>query len=315
MSSPADLFSRCPANPILGAGQWPYAVNSVFNPGVARLADGSTLLLCRVEDRRGHSHFTAARSRDGVGGWRVDPEPTLRADPEHYPEELYGIEDPRITYLEELAAYGVAYTAYGRCGPGVALALTEDFRSFDRLGLVLPPDNKDAALLPWRVGGRFLMLHRPMTLEGAHIWLSASPDLRHWGEPRLVLRARRGGWWDAQKIGLCAPPIETPVGWLLLYHGVRQTAAGGLYRVGLALLDLERPWLCVRRGEAWVLGPEAEYERQGDVANVVFPCGAALDPDGDTLRVYYGAADTSVALATASLAQLLAWLEESGSAP
>ena len=310
---PRDLFSRCPGNPILTAAQWPYPAHSVFNPGVARLKDGTTLLLCRVEDRRGHSHFTAARSRNGVDGWVVDPEPTLRADPARYSEERWGIEDPRVTYLEEMGTFCVAYTAYGACGPGVALALTEDFRSFERLGLVMPPDNKDAALLPCRIDGNFLMIHRPMTMEGAHIWVSASPDLRHWGQPRLVLRARKGGWWDAHKIGLSTPLIATAQGWLMLYHGVRQTAAGGIYRVGLALLDLDRPWQCLRRGDEWLFGPETGYERQGDVDNVAFPCGATLGADGDTLNLYYGAADTSIALATASLSGLLAWLEDADS--
>ena len=307
---PEGLFKRCPANPILTAAQWPYPAHSVFNPGVARLKDGTTLLLCRVEDRRGHSHLTAARSRNGVDGWVVDPEPTLRADPTRFPEERWGIEDPRITYLEELGAYGVVYTAYGKCGPGVALALTEDFSTFERLGLVLPPDNKDAALLPGRFDGKFLMVHRPMTMEGAHIWISSSPDLRHWGEPRVVLRARLEGWWDARKIGLSAPLLETPRGWLMIYHGVRQTASGGIYRLGLALLDREKPWLCRVRGDDWVFGPEAGYELLGDVGNVTFPCGAALGEDGDTLRLYYGAADTTIALATGSLREILAWLEE-----
>ena len=127
-----------------------------------------------------------------------------------------------------------------------------------------------------------------------------------------MLKARRGGWWDANKIGLSPPLIETPRGWLMLYHGVRRTAAGALYRVGLALLDLEHPERCLQRGESWVFGPEAPYELQGDVANVVFPCGTTLGADGDTLHVYYGAADTSIGVATASLSHLLAWLDANG---
>src|SRR5439155_504087 len=181
---------------------------------------------CRVGDRRGHSHLCAARSANGVDGWIIDPEPTLRADPEHYPEELWGIEDPRITFVEELGKFVIAYTAFSRGGPGVALALTEDFRRFERYGLIMQPDDKDAALLPRRIDGSFALLHRPMTDSGAHIWISFSPDLRNWGGHKLLLQARKGGWWDANKVGLSPPLIETPRGWLMLYHGVRQTAAG-----------------------------------------------------------------------------------------
>jgi len=124
------LFQRHPANPILSGKDWPYSMNSVFNAGATLLPDGSTLLLCRVEDRRGLSNLSAARSVNGVDGWQIDREPTLAPDPEQYPEEVWGIEDPRITYMPELKKYAVAYTSYSRGGPGVSLALTEDFRSF-----------------------------------------------------------------------------------------------------------------------------------------------------------------------------------------
>jgi predicted GH43/DUF377 family glycosyl hydrolase len=311
----AQLFTRYGSGPILSVGDWPYPVNSVFNAGAARLADGTTLLLCRVEDRRGHSHLCAARSADGRGGWKIDPEPTLRPDPENFPEELWGIEDPRITYLPEMKQYAVVYTSYFQGGPGVSLALTEDFRSFQRLGNIMTPEDKDAALLPHRIGGYWALVHRPVGPMGAHIWMSFSPDLRHWGSHRLILRARSGAWWDANKIGLCSPPIETERGWLMIYHGVRMNAAGCLYRLGLALFDLQTPERCLLRGDEWIFGPEAPYERHGDVDNVVFPCGQTIGPDGDTLNLYYGAADTCLALATGSIRELLQWLDKNGHPP
>jgi predicted GH43/DUF377 family glycosyl hydrolase len=307
------LFRRNERNPILTADAWPYPIHSVFNAGAARLKDGTTLLLCRIEDRRGLSHLCAARSANGIDGWRIDDSPTLQPDPEHYPEELWGIEDPRITYLEESRKYAIAYTAYGKGGPGVALAMTEDFRTFERLGVVMQPDDKDAALLPRRVDGSFALLHRPLTESGSHVWISYSPDLRNWGGHKLVLAARKGAWWDANKIGLSPPLIETPRGWLMLYHGVRVTVSGGIYRLGVALLDLDHPDHCLLRGDAWIFGPEAPYECSGDVANVVFPCGYTLGPDGDAINLYYGAADTSVALATGSIREILAWLDARGS--
>ena len=303
------LFVRHPKNPILTASDWPYPAHTVFNAGATRLKDGTTLLLCRVEDRRGHSHLCAARSQNGVDGWVIDEAPTLVPDPESHPEELWGIEDPRITFVDELGKYAVAYTAFGKGGPGVALALTEDFRTFERYGIVMQPEDKDAALLPRRIDGNFALLHRPMRDSGAHIWISFSPDLRNWGSHKLVLQARKGAWWDANKIGLSPPLIETPKGWLMLYHGVRTTCAGSLYRLGVALLALDKPEVCLARGDSWIFGPEAPYEQHGDVGNVAFPCGYTLGPDGDTIQLYYGAADTSIALATGSIRQLLSWLD------
>ena len=307
------LFRRNHANPILTAADWPYPVHTVFNAGATMLPDGTTLLLCRVEDRRGLSHLCAARSADGVGDWIIDKEPTLRADPENHPEELWGIEDPRITFVPELGRYAIAYTAFGKGGPGVSLALTEDFIHFERLGMVMQPDDKDAALLPRRIDGMFALVHRPIADSGAHVWISYSPDLRSWGGHQMMLQARRGGWWDANKVGLSPPLIETERGWLMIYHGVRSNAAGSLYRLGIALFDLEQPTQLLLRGDEWIFGPEAIYETQGDVNNVTFPCGYTIGRDGDTLNLYYGAADTSIAVATGSIREILKWLDAHGS--
>jgi predicted GH43/DUF377 family glycosyl hydrolase len=306
------LFKRHPVNPLLTAEYWPYPVNTIINAGATRLADGTTLLLCRVEDRRGVSHLCAARSRNGLDGWIIDPVPTLSPNPEKYPEENWGIEDPRITFLEDINKYAIVYTSYSQGGPGVSLTLTEDFQNFEHFGQIMPPEDKDAAILPKKIGSYWALIHRPVSPQGAHIWISYSPDLRHWGSHKLILRARRGSWWDAGKIGASTPPIETPAGWLLIYHGVKDTASGKLYRVGLALLDRESPEVCLRRGDAWIFGPETPYERFGDVNNVVFPCGYVLESDGDTVRLYYGAADTCIALATGSIRQMLDWLEQHG---
>jgi predicted GH43/DUF377 family glycosyl hydrolase len=311
----ADLLHRHVANPILTAADWPYPAHTVFNAGATLLPDGTTLLLCRVEDRRGMSHLCAARSQNGIDGWVIDAEPTLLPKPDTYPEELWGIEDPRITFVPELGKYAVAYTAFGRGGPGVSIALTEDFRRFERLGLVMQADDKDAALMPRRVHGSFALLHRPIADSGAHIWISFSPDLRTWGGHKLMLEARKGGWWDANKVGLSPPLIETPRGWLMLYHGVRHTGAGHLYRLGLALFALDEPEHCLLRGDSWIFGPSAPYECEGDVGYVAFPCGTTVGDDGDTLHVYYGAADTSIALATGSIAGMLHWLDANGSPP
>lgn len=300
-----ELFRRHPDNPVLSVKDWPYAANAVFNAAAA-IVDGRTLLLVRVEDFRGISHLTVAKSKDGVHGWEVDPQPTLKPEPAGYPEEIWGIEDPRLTWLEELQKWVVTYTAFSKGGPLVSLATTTDFRSFVRLGPVMPPEDKDAAIFPVRFDGRWAMLHRPVAKSPtipANIWLSFSPDLKHWGDHQEVIHAREGGWWDANKIGLSAPPMETKEGWLILYHGVRMTASGSIYRLGLALLDLEKPTRVIRRSQEWIFGPKAHYEREGDVDDVVFPCGWIRK--GGEILMYYGAADSCIALAAADMSKLL----------
>jgi predicted GH43/DUF377 family glycosyl hydrolase len=288
----------------------------VFNAGATLLPNGETLLLVRVEDRRGISHMTAARSHDGITNWQIDAQPTFAPSPEQYPEELWGVEDARIVYLAALDRYAVTYTAYSRAGPLVALAMTSDFRSFDRHGAIMSPEDKDAAFFPRQFGGRWALIHRPVPQTAsakANMWLSFSPDLHNWGDHALLLEARDGAWWDAGKIGLSPPPIETAEGWLIVYHGVRPTPAGALYRVGLALLDLEDPRRVLHRGDEWVIGPREPYEVTGDIPNVVFPCGAVIC-DGE-LRLYYGAADTCLGLITARLTDVLAWLRSQPGTP
>jgi predicted GH43/DUF377 family glycosyl hydrolase len=308
----SELFERYPANPILRASDWPYTVNAVFNPGVTRL-DGETLLLVRVEDRTGISHLCVARSRDGLAGWRIEPETRLLPDLGSEAER-YGIEDPRITLCGD--EHMIVYTGYSNAGPLVRLASTRDFKTFQAHGTLMPPEDKDAALFPHTFEGRWALLHRPVATQPrqmAHIWLSWSPDLHYWGDNQILLPAREGGWWDAHKVGLGPPPLLTVRGWLLLYHGVRVTAAGAVYRLGLALLEADRPQRLLARSSEWVFGPRAPYEISGDVPAVVFPCGWTLGDDGDTLRLYYGAADTSICLATASLRALLDWLDRHSS--
>jgi len=301
-----ELFNRHPHNPILTVDDWPYKCNSVFNGAAAKVGD-DYLLLVRVEDHRGMSHLTVARSKNGISDWQIDPAPTLTPSPDTHPEEIWGIEDPRITRMEEMDLWAVCYTAYSRGGPLVSLATTRTFKTFDRFGPVMPPEDKDAALFPVRFDGRWAMLHRPVGAGmGAHIWVSFSPDLKHWGDHRIVLRAREGGWWDANKIGLSPPPLETPEGWLILYHGVRQTAGGAIYRLGLALLDKKKPTKVLHRSRDWIFGPNAPYERDGDVHDVVFPAGWILEDD--RLLIYYGGADSCIALATASFAEIVDYI-------
>jgi predicted GH43/DUF377 family glycosyl hydrolase len=308
-SDPRELFRRWAGNPILTAQDFPKMVNSVFNPAAA-VVDGRTLLLLRVEYRTGQSGLAVATSADGLTGWEIDLQRGLR--PHGGFEEHWGVEDPRITQIGD--QYFVAYTGYSTAGPLVCLASTGDFQHWERYGALMAPADKDAALFPVSFGGRWALLHRPAPADhgvgAAHIWISFSPDLRHWGDPRMLLPARQGGWWDAHRVGIGPPPLLTRDGWLVCYHGVRVTAAGSIYRLGLALLDRDDPARVIARGNEWVFGPREHYERHGDVPDVVFPCGWILRDDGETLRLYYGAADSVVCVAEASLATLLSHLEQ-----
>jgi len=300
-----ELFKRYEDNPILTPEIWPYPTSAVFNPGAARL-NTETLLLVRVEDMRGFSHLTVARSPDGFTNWEIDPEPSLEAD-QSSREERWGLEDPRIVWLEEQKQFGITYVSFSEGGPVVSLAITKNFKTFARLGALLPPEDKDACLFPRRFKGRFALVHRPIVRGEAHMWISFSPDLKHWGDHRALIMTR-AGYWDCHRVGLACQPIETQKGWMIFYHGVRITAAGAIYRVGLAMLDLEEPWKVLRRSDEWVLGPRELYERIGDVSDVVFPTGAVVHKETGQLHLYYGAADTAVAVATARLSDCIDYI-------
>jgi len=303
-----ELFRRHERNPILTVEDLPFSAIAVYNPGVTEVG-GEVLLLLRVEGEDGRSQLHVARSRDGVTGWEVEEEPLLGPGSGD-PYEEFGCEDPRITYIEELGEWVIAYTAVSSAGPAVALAKTKDFRKVEKIGIVLPPYNKDAAVFPRRIRGRWMMLHRPVSGDIEHIWIADSPDLIYWGHPRIVLRERGGAWWDGFKVGAGAVPIETKEGWLLIYHGAKMTPWGPIYRLGIALLDLEDPSKVIARRPFPVLNPFDMFERTGNVPNVVFTCGALVR--GEEVWLYYGAADTYVCLATAKLPELLEAVREEG---
>ena len=303
------IFQRHESNPILTIDDLPvnrrYLPLAVFNPGVVEM-DGEVVLLLRVEAEDGRSSIYVARSRDGVSNWRIESSPLLAPDDPDSPIAEYesnGCEDARVTYIAELDAWFIAYVAASDAGPAVALARTNDFQSVERLGLVMPPANKDAALFPQRIGDKWIMLHRPVSGHIEHIWLAESSDLIHWGHPKIVLRERGGTWWDGFRVGAGAVPIETPHGWLLIYHGVKLVAGVPCYRLGLALVDLENPARVISRCLHPILSPTEPYERIGNGLNIVFTCGALVR--GDEVWLYYGAADTCVALAIAKLDDLI----------
>lgn len=242
------------------------------------------------------SHLRLARSRDGIH-FTVEDEAFLA--PANEAEE-YGVEDARITRID--GRYYINYTGVSRDSWATALAVTDDFRRVERLGLILHPENKDAAIFPEKVNGMYVALHRPNNsgFGRPSIWYCESPDLRHWGNHQCIVRPRDISW-ESQKIGGGAPPIKTPAGWLVIYHGKGEKSVYSLFTL---LLDLKDPRRVVGRGSVPLLVPSEPYETEGFFPNVVFSNGV-VEKDGQ-LYIYYGAADESTCLAIADLDEVLA---------
>ena len=296
-----DLLQRWEGNPAITLEDIPFEANTVFN-GTPMVANGEIYLLLRIEGLQGYSFFALARSKDGLH-FTVDEKPAmLPACEGPFAEyETKGIEDPRVTFIDGTCY--VVYTPVGQLGPRIAIAKTEDFVNYERIAIVSEPGNKDGILFPRKINGQYVRFDRPIGKGCGSIWISYSPDLIYWGNSEIVMTPR-GGYWDDFRIGASVPPIETPEGWLEIYHGVKMTSAGPIYRAGVVLLDLDNPSKVINRGLSPILSPRERYERIGDVPNVCFPCGAVIDTDGSMI-VYYGAADTSICIATTSLDKLI----------
>ena len=223
--------------------------------------------------------------------------------------EEYGVEDPRITYID--GRYWITYVAVSCHGAATALASTTDFRTFQRHGIIFHPENKDVVLFPEKIGGAYFALNRPRVrteFSRPEIWIARSPDLIHWGAHQHVDTG--GGDWQSGRVGAGAPPFRVPGGWLEIFHGNRhptQPAEVGTYYGGALLLDADDPARVLRRTPEPFLVPEMDFEVNGFVPDVVFPTGVVQE--GDTLLVYYGAADTSTAVAEFSQRELLGVLK------
>jgi len=240
------------------------------------------------------SHIRIARSKDGVH-FTVDDHPFI------YPTsqvERYGVEDARVTYID--GKYYINYTAVSGDSWATALAVTEDFKSLDKKGLIFHPENKDVAIFPEKVNGKYIALHRPNNsgFGRASIWYSQSPDLLHWGNHKCIVRPRDDAW-ESKKIGGGAPPLKTDQGWLIIYHGKGDDG----YCLFCLLLDMNEPWRVIKRATEPLLIPDQTYEKEGFFGNVVFSNGVA-EKDGK-IYIYYGAVDESSCLAITDIDSLL----------
>jgi len=301
----SDTITRSEQNPIITAADVPFDCVRCFNPA-ATMFEGRYLLLVRVIGSDRSESIALATGDDGVH-FEIAPEPILRPAP----EDQGRLNDPRVTKIGD--AWYICYCTDAKSGIRIGIIETADFVDF-RTIYRSEPDNRNAVLFPEQVGGRYVRLDRPFTrwyyLDRAYdIWISRSPDLRYWGDHALLLSYEDVPWGN-NKIGPGPPPIRTDAGWLVIYHGAEwpdgtDTAWKKTYRAGVMLLDLDDPSKVIARPDAPLLAPEADYETDTEFRpNVVFPTGAIVEPDG-LVKLYYGAADKSVALAETTIDRLL----------
>ncbi|RIV19550.1 glycosidase [Alicyclobacillaceae bacterium I2511] len=298
---PQLKLHRLSLQPLLGpipGNTW--ETSAVFNPAVAVRGDKTVLLYRACDlpftDAQGkHTHYTSfigyAESTDGLHFSRL-PEPVFRGN-EVY--EVRGVEDPRVVWLDE--RYLMTYTAFGGRHAGdwhIALTESVDLVHWENHRILLRGTDKDGALLPVRRNGEYFLFHR----RDPDIWLCHTPDLDHFHDHRVIL-SPIGEHWEAVKVGIAGPPVETKRGWLLLYHAVDRDH---VYRLGAALLDKENPYHVLSRLSYPIFEPELAWEKNGLVPNVVFSCGAVSAEDG--LWVYYGGADTAIGVAFATWAEI-----------
>ncbi len=296
------IVQRYSGNPILTKHDVPYAVQTVHNAGMVKVKD-KYIMLFRSHLDNGRSIIGLAESTDGYAfAVRDQPfiTPTQAGVFREY--EAFGVEDPRISCIE--GVYYITYSAYSKHGVRIALAKTTDFNSIERIALITEADYRNVVLFPEKINSRYVRLDRPHSaISPWAIWISYSKDLIYWGESELIMMPIPYHW-DEMKIGPGATPIKTARGWLSIYHGVFPTMDGAIYRLGVALHDLENPAKIIGVGDSWILQPEDPWEVTGYVHNVVFTCGAIAETDG-SVKIYWGGADSVMCVGTARIDDLV----------
>lgn len=299
---------RYTGNPIIQRHQIPSS-NSIFNSAVVPYK-GKFAGVFRCDSKSISMDIFPGFSDDGIH-WNINPDPVhFEGDPDVTKREYRY--DPRVLYMD-----GKYYITWcnGYHGPTIGLGRTDDFKTFHQLENAFLPYNRNGVLFPRKINGMYMMLSRPS--DTGHtpfgdIFCSQSPDLTFWGKHRYVMGTVNGdvSAWQSKKIGPGPVPIETDQGWLLIYHGVINTCNGFVYRVGVALLDIDQPWIVKKRSAYYILGPQELYELAGDVPNVTFPCATLTDADTGRIAIYYGCADTVTGLAFTTLDELMQYMDD-----
>lgn len=296
------LVTRYKENPILTKHDVPYEVATVHNAGMAKFGL-EYIMLFRSHLLNGRSVIGLARSQDGYN-FSVEPEPFLTPSKDSIfgEYEEYGVEDVRISQIGE--DYLLTYSAYSRHGVRIGLAKTKDFKTVERISLITQADLRNVVIFPKQIDGQYVRLDRPHSeISKWSIWISYSPDLVHWGNSKVIIKPETYHW-DEMKVGPGATPIETEHGWLNIFHGVFPTMSGSVYRLGVALHDLNDPAKVLGVADKWILQPEDEWEVSGYVPNVVFTCGAIPENDG-SVKIYWGGADSVMCVGSANIEELV----------
>jgi len=288
-------------------------VTSVFNPG-ATFFNGKILLMLRVQNRARETYFVMAESEDGIN-FRVEDSSITWKGIDKVDERIYHVYDPRITKIGN--EYYIMFAMDMDSGCKLGLGKTLDFKKFQFIDIVSEEDNRNGVLFPEMVNGKYLRLDRPNKVQledgpltGSSIWLSSSTDMLSWQQQKEIIKGKPH-YWD-ELIGAGPPPVKTSKGWLQIYHGIAMHYQP-IYQAGVMLLDLKDPSSLISRGRFNILEPRELYETTGQVPNVCFPTGIIVedyDDDGfaemnSKVLIYYGAADTSIALATSTIEELI----------
>ena len=296
---------RYSENPIIPANALPDS-NSIFNSAVVPFENRfAGLFRCDSQSRKMDVH--AGFSNDGIH-WEIETDviSPLHPDPE---VTAYSYRyDPRVCFIED-RFYATWCNSYH--GPTIGGAYTLDFKTFHQIENAFLPFNRNGVLFPRKINGNFAMLSRPS--DNGHtpfgdIFYSESPDMTYWGKHRHVMGT--AGGWQSTKIGAGPTPIETEEGWLLFYHGVLTSCNGFVYSFGAAILDIDKPWKVKYRTRPYLMAPQTDYERVGDVPNVTFPCAALCDADTNRIAIYYGCADTVTGLAFCTVDEVIQFTKE-----
>ena len=297
-----QIVKRYSGNPILTKNDVPYPVETVHNAAIVKHND-KYIMLFRSHLKNGRSIIGIAESEDGFN-FKVLSKPFLTPAKNGLFSiyEEFGVEDPRICKIEN--SYYITYSAYSKHGVRIALAKTKDFISLEKISFITTADYRNLVLFPQKINNRYVRIERPHSeISPWSMWISYSPDLIHWGDSELIIKPVQYHW-DEMKIGPGATPFKTDEGWLNIYHGVFPTMSGSVYRLGVALHDLNNPAKIIGVADNWILQPEDEWEISGYVPNVVFTCGAVSEDDG-SVKIYWGSADTVMCVGTAIIKELV----------
>lgn len=298
MNISETVLHRYEGNPIITPKDFPHALGT-FNC-CPTMYNGKYILLQPIQrqDEQVPAIYVA-ESTDGIN-FTIRDEPLITRS-KKFPELDHWPIDPRVSYVPEDDMYYIMRPMNSSWGVTGMLLRTKDFETVEEVEISTLPHNRVPCIFQGKVNGRYVRLDRPYGGggPGGNIWISYSDDLIHWGEHRPFMKPYTN--WAADKIGP-TPPIKTKYGWLEIYHGVKQLR----YAIGAVLLDLDDPSKIIARANSPILTPSEPYEYMGHITSgVVFPCGALVDEDKDEIRLYYGAADICVGLATGKLSELI----------